>query len=249
MLFLNKLMPIFVLPIGLVFLLLAVAWWRKKKWPAVVAASLLYASSIPFVGDRLAGWLEARYPAVPLAEAPRGDAVIVLGGIFGPETGEGFLKNLSESGERLEAGIRLHEQGNAPWLVFTGGKIPWERRKEVEGELARREAVKRGVPADRIVVTREVGNTWDEARAVAELMKKHGWKRIILVTSAWHMPRSARLFRKAEVEFAAFPVDFRFDRTRPLTLLDFLPKAESLADTERALRECYGIAFYALTGR
>ena len=63
------------------------------------------------------------------------------------------------------------------------------------------------------------------------------------------MPRAARLFRKAGVDCLLFPVDFRFDRDRAVTALDFVPKAESWQMTKTALRECYGLAFYAVTGR
>ena len=246
MLFLNKLLPVFVLPLGLVILLVIFAVWRKKRWPAVVAIGLLYVSSLPFTGQRLIGWLESQYPAVPPAQVEPADAVVVLGGIFGPPAAPGLLPNFAESGERLEAGIVLAQAGKAPWLVFTGGRISWEGRIKVEGVDSRAQAITRGVPAEKIIVTREVGNTADEARAVADLMKERHWRRIILVTSGWHMPRSARLFQQAGVDCSIFPVDFRRDRTRRLTLLDFLPKADALQETETALRECYGNLFYRL---
>ena len=246
MLFLNKLLPVFVLPLGLVVLLLLFALWRKKRWPVVAAVLLLYVSSTPFVGDRLIGWLESRYPAVPVAQVASADAVVVLGGIFGPPVAPGLLPNFSESVERLEAGIILTQAGKASWLVFTGGRIPWEGRDRVEGEDSRAQAIQRGVSAEKILITREVGNTADEAQAVAALMKERGWRRIILVTTGWHMPRSARLFRRAGVDCIIFPVDFRRDRRRPLTLLDFLPKADALTNTETALREIYGNLFYRL---
>jgi uncharacterized SAM-binding protein YcdF (DUF218 family) len=118
------------------------------------------------------------------------------------------LANVGEAGERLEAGITLMQKKKAPWLVFTGGRIPWSNQPEVEGAISRRAAIARGIPDEQIIITREVGNTADEARAVAALMRERGWRKIILVTSAWHMPRAARLFRKAGVDFIPFPVDF-----------------------------------------
>ena len=244
MLFLNKLLPVFVLPLGLMLLLLIFALWRKKRWPVVAAILLLYLSSIPFTGQRLIGWLESRYPAVAPMQVEPADAVVVLGGIFGPQAAPGLLPNFAESGERLEAGIVLAQAGKASWLVFTGGRIPWEGRVKVEGEDSRAQAISRGVPAEKILITREVGNTADEARAVADLVRERHWRRIILVTSGWHMPRSARLFQRAGVDCIIFPVDFRRDRTRRVTLLDFLPKAEALNETETTLRELYGDLFY-----
>ncbi|MBL9215674.1 MAG: YdcF family protein [Opitutaceae bacterium] len=244
MLFLHKLLPVFVLPLGLVLLLLAIALWRGRRWPVAAALGLLYAASIPFTGDRLIGGLESRHAAVAWADAPAADAVVVLGGIFGPPAPPGFAGNVAEPGERLEAGIRLWAAGRAPLLVFTGGRIPGNGREVVEGELCREEAGRRGVPAAAMLVTAEVGNTADEARAVAALVRERGWKRVILVTTGWHMPRARLLFGRTGAEVVPFPVDFRRDRSRPLTALDFVPKADALANTETALREAYGWAFY-----
>jgi len=155
----------------------------------------------------------------------------------------------AKAGDRLEAGIVLWQKKKAPWLVFTGGRLPWADQAEVEGAVSMRASVARGVPAEQVVVTGEVGNTFDEAHAVQQLMRERGWKKIILVTSAWHMPRAARLLRKAGVDFVPFPVDFQIDPKGRLVLLDFLPRAEGLLRTETALREVYGILFYAIVKR
>jgi uncharacterized SAM-binding protein YcdF (DUF218 family) len=77
------------------------------------------------------------------------------------------------------------------------------------------------------------------------MMKAQGWQRIILVTTGWHMPRAALLFRKAGVDFIPFPVDFRSDRIRTIAAIDFVPKAEAWQMTETAIRECYGWMYYA----
>ncbi len=249
MIYLNKLLPVFVLPLGIVCLLLLFAVWRKKRWPVVTAVMILYTASTPFVGERLIGWLESRYPAVPVAEVEAADAVVVLGGILGPQAESGFMVNWSDPVERFEAGVALLQAGKAGRLVFTGARLPWEGRRNSEGDDLKQLAVARGVPADKILVTTEINNTAGEARAVAAMMREHHWHRVVLVTTGWHMPRAARLFRSAGVDFAAFPVDFRADHHYPVSLLSFLPKAEALDETETAMRECYGIAYYALTWR
>lgn len=249
MLLLNKILSFFFLPLGLVMLFLIGGMMKAKRWPIGVALIVLYFSSIPFVGDRLIGWLESRYPAIAVTQVEPADAIVVLGGIFGPPTADGMLPNFSESVERLEAGIILTQAGKAPWLIFTGGRLPWEGRTKLEGEDSKTQAVLRGVPAGQILITHEVGNTADEAQAVAELMHEHQWKRVILVTTGWHMPRAARLFKRAGVDCVIFPVDFRRNVQRPFGVLDFMPSAEALRNTETGLRECYGYAFYALTLR
>ncbi|MDI1250966.1 MAG: YdcF family protein [Lacunisphaera sp.] len=246
MLFFNKLLPVFVLPLGIVGLLLLFALWRKQRWPVVAALGVLYAASIPFTGNRLLGWLESRHPAVRIAEAGPADAVVVLGGILGPPAAAGFMPNWAESVERFDAGVTLVQAGRADRLVFTGARIAWEQRTTTEGAELKTLAVARGVAAEKILVTRDIDNTATEAAAVAGLMREHNWRRIILVTTGWHMPRSAYLFRKAGVDCVLFPVDFRFDRSRPLAAIDFVPKAEAWQVTETALREIYGNLFYRI---
>ena len=249
MLIFNKLLPIFVLPLGWVLALLLYGLIRKRRWPVIAAVSVLYVTSMPLVGEQMMRWLESGYAPLPLAEVEPADAIVSLSGFLGPQVAPGLLPNVSEAGERLEAGIELWQRHKAPWLVFTGGHLPWDENPETEGAHAARIAGARGVPAEQVVVTTEVGNTADEARAVASLMRERGWKKIILVTSAGHMRRAARQFRKAGVSFVPFPVDFQIERDMSFGLLGLLPQASGLRFTETALREWYGIAFYAVFGR
>ena len=156
------------------------------------------------------------------------------------------MPNWSDSVERFEAGVALIQAERASRLVFTGARRQWLERETTEGEQLRRLAIARGVAPEKILVTRFVDNTATEATAVADLMKADGQKRIILVTTSWHMPRAAYLFRKAGVDCQPFPVDFRLDRTRPMIPQDFVPSAGAWKDTETALRELYGYAFYRI---
>ena len=215
----------------------------------MLALATLYIFSMPFVGNLLVRCLEARYSPVQVERVQSADAIVALSGFLGPPASAGCLLNVSEAGERLEGAITLWQRGKAPWLVFTGARIPWEKDLEAEGEVAMRAAVARGVPAGQIIVTGPVGDTNDEARELAVVVLKREWKRIILVTSAAHMRRAALLFRRAHVQLIPFPVDYRIDPHRPHTLLDFLPNAEALQKSESAIRELYGTIYYSLTIR
>lgn len=243
MLFFNKFLPLFVLPIGWVTFLLLFALWKKQRWPILVALAVLWIGSMPCVGARLIGWVESKYPALPVATAGPADAIVVLGGIIGPRVEPGSVANLMETGERFEAGVALQQAGRAPHLVFTGAKMGWPDGK-TEGDELKRLALTRGVPTESVLVTDFVGNTADEARVVAGMMQARGWQKVILVTSAWHMPRAAYQFKRAGVECIIFPVDFRFDGTRTLSAIDFVPRGEAWMNTETALRELYGYWFY-----
>jgi uncharacterized SAM-binding protein YcdF (DUF218 family) len=190
--------------------------------------------------------METRYPPQAVAKVESADAVVVLGGILGPVAKAGFSPNWTDTVERFEAGVALVQAGKAGRLIFTGARFTDDKDSETEGGALRQLAIARGLPPDRIMVTKDITNTATEAAAVAELMRKHHWQRVILVTTGWHMPRSAYLFKKAGVDCILFPVDFRFDPARATTVIDFVPKAEAWQMTETALRELYGNAFYRL---
>ena len=246
MLILNKILPIVVLPLGLALLLLVTALVRKRWYLVVAAVALLYASSMPWVATHLSNWLEAEYPAIPIDQAEAADAIVMLGGVFGPPVAEGYVFNVGDTSERFEASIQLWQHKKARWLVFTGARLPWQTQQELEGNISARAAISRGIPAENIVVTPEVGNTADEAKAIAHLMTERGWRKVLLVTSAGHMPRAAILFRAASVNFAPFAVDYHDTPNHPLTLLDLLPNSGCLQASENTIREWYGSLFYRL---
>lgn len=246
MFFVTKLLTVLALPLGFSLFLLLGAVVFRRWWLAVVAGVILAVAGMPWVGTQLLRGLETRYPAVPVAKAGPADAIVVLGGMYGPPAPAGHVPNVGESIDRFEAGVLLQAAGVAPWLVFTGGRTPWDPRPGTEGDRSRVAAIQRGVPAERIVVTRAVVNTAEEAEAVAELGRERGWRRIVLVTTAWHLPRAAEVFRRAGVACQLFPVDFRTDPDAPVTLLDFVPSGAGLERTEMALRERYGHVVYGV---
>lgn len=242
MLFLNKLLPVFVLPIGIVTILVVLAGLKKWRWLSFVAAGLLLLSSLNVVANQFLRPLENAYPSRSVGTAPEADAVLVLGGFMSTTKEVGLVQEWSDAVERFDAGVALVKADKAPLLLFTGSP------RASEGAAARREAILRGVPAERIEAIGDVGNTADEADQLRRFAKARGIKRVILVTSAWHMPRAMQLCRKAGVELVAFPVDYRALPNTFLPYTDYIPSAGGLAKTEMAMRECYGIAFYSVFG-
>ena len=250
MLFFHKLLPVFFLPTGLVCLLLFFALFAKKSRAGLIAAALalLYFASTDFVASAIAGRLENRYPPQSIAGCGPADAVIVLGGIVGGNRPGLDFPSWSGSVNRFMVGVALMRAGKAGNLVFSRASIPSMGLNATEGDILETQAIAAGVPPEKIVLTPPVRDTADEARAAADLCRGHGWKHVVLVTSAWHMPRAAWLFQRAGVSFTPFPVDFQTDPLRRLTLLNFLPNARSLEMTEWALREDYGLVYYVVFG-
>ena len=179
-----------------------------------------------------------------IASIEQADAIVVLSGML--EINEVGDSTYIEWGDpdRFFGGIALFKAVKAKKLVFTGGKMPWDNAKKTEGEVLKEYAISNGIPSEKIFVTKEVENTADESVAVKELISPS--KRIILVTSAYHMYRARRVFEKQGLIVIPYRVDFKSLTTDSLTFMDYLPNAESLAKTELGLRELMGRLYYWL---
>ena len=249
MLYLAKILPVFVLPVGFAIILLIASIVFRKRTPTVVALVLLWFSSTPLVGDAVMRVAEGWQVRRPVADAPAADAVVVLSGMLSGAPGKAAVDEWTDGVDRFEAGVELVKAGKAPVLIFTGGWLPWRPNARPEGEVLRERAAALGVPRDRILVTAIVRNTAEEASAVAQLLRGQGQapgpRSIVLVTSAYHMRRSRLLFTRAGLSVTPFPVDFQASAS-PLSFIGLLPQAESIRNTELAVRELYGYLYYTL---
>jgi uncharacterized SAM-binding protein YcdF (DUF218 family) len=139
--------------------------------------------------------------------------------------------------------MELVKANKAPLIVFTMGKLPWKTGPP-ESDLLYSTAIQMGVESSRILITDEVETTEDEAIEVSKLLSAKG-RRIILVTSAYHMPRALINFRNKGLEVQAYPVDFKLGEYK-LTPMDFIPNPGSLATTEKCIKELMGRVYYSL---
>jgi len=147
---------------------------------------------------------------------------------------------------RFFGGVALFKEGKAQKLVFTGGKMPWDKAKKTEGEVLKEYAISSGIPTEKMFVTKDVDNTADEAVAVKELISPS--KRIILVTSAYHMSRARKHFEKQGFLIISYKVDFKTSQNKGVGIIDFLPSLDNLGETETAIREIIGGLLYLVKG-
>lgn len=247
---LSKLLPLLVMPLGLSLVLLAVAWFRRRRWPLPLAFGLLWLFSLPVVEQGLWRVLEHPWRRLPARQAPSAGAIVVLSGGF-RHPSEGPVGTLEwRDPDRFQAGLELFRARRAPRLVFTGGPVflGATNRSDLpsEGELYRRDALARGLPPRALTVTGRVLNTAEEARALAVLLPRGS--SVLLVTSAFHMPRARRLLERQGLRVLPWPVDFQArgswagDRLRDPWA--YLPDAEALEGSSRALRESLGRLLY-----
>ena len=87
MIYLHKILPLFVSPIALVIYILIASLFIQRLWPRILAIVLLLIFCNPIIGNFAIGYLEKDYPAIALEDVPNVDAVVVLGGMMRTDGG------------------------------------------------------------------------------------------------------------------------------------------------------------------
>ena len=244
MIYLHKILPVFLSPIFIVLVLSVIGLVTRRRALVIASVCLLYLASMPIVSEALFKRVELTAERVSPNEVPEADAIIALSAGMGwVKTKTGFVERWPTP-SRFLGGFDLFMAGKAPLLVFTGGKMPWQGGDETEGEVLKRYAQLMQVPADKILVTDKAENTEQEALGAQRLLQPDS-KRIILVTSAFHMERAKKIFESLDFSVSPFPVDSRVEGDA-LTLMSFLPDPRALYKTHTALHEMLGRLYYQL---
>jgi uncharacterized SAM-binding protein YcdF (DUF218 family) len=254
-LFLTKLLPILVYPVGatvwltLLGTVLMLLGYRKTGGSiAVFAALLLWACSTPIVAEHVAGALERQYPARSMAETATADVAIVLGGGVRPPTPPRLDADLADAGDRVVHAARLYRAGKVKRILITGGNIPWIPGTKPEAISIREFLVEFGVPDAAISVASASRNTHENALEIKGLMTAVPFESALLVTSAFHMPRALATFQKLGIPVTDSSTDVRVIDKVERPIFDWLPDSQYLDLTTMAVKEWVGYAVYALRG-
>lgn len=244
MIYLHKLLPLLVSPLGLVTTLLLLNLWLKKRVLTVLALLVLLVSSLEYTARWVWSGLEADYPYREVSTLQQHDAVIVLSGMLRNFSDQGQRYEQWEDADRFFAGLEILRAGKAQKIIFTGGKMPWSQARP-EGEVLREAAIAMGVADTQILLAGEAANTADEAAAVARLMREHGIRSAILVTSSFHMPRARLLFERAGISLEPYATDYKY-ANREFEWLELIPSGDGFKDNSEGLREYIGRWYYRL---
>ena len=152
--------------------------------------------------------------------------------------------------DRFLAGIDLFKAKKSNRLIFTGGLNPLNPVLPPEGDIYVKEAISMGINKNNLFTTYSVTNTVQEAKAVKQILNKEiisSQKKVILVTSAFHMKRAKKVFEREGITVLPYPVDFMSNQSFLSSLrnpLKWLPNASSLSRNSSAIREIIGRIIY-----
>jgi len=258
--FLSKLLPNFVYPLGLVciFIILALILYRKPAWQRLVlllALVVLWLGSTRWIALGMVRSLEWRY--LPMTQMPSADAIVLLGG--GTESAEYPRQTveLNSSGDRVLYAAWLYKQAKAPHILLSGGLIDWLDTGSTPAEDMAVILDMMGVPKEALWLESTSRNTYENAVNSRKFLNEKGINRIILVTSALHMPRSVDLFKHQGFDVIPAPTDYSVtqaawqrltDPNLATQLLNLMPNIDNLSSVTRALKEYLGMLVYRLRG-
>jgi uncharacterized SAM-binding protein YcdF (DUF218 family) len=240
-LFLAKLLPLFVYPLGAAMLVSILAFAlsftnRRRIGQGLLGLALLilWIAATPICANWLNWQLESELAPVSVDALPQSDAMILLGGI-GPA-------------DRIVETLRIYRAGKAPLIVISGGNQPWRAHAVPEAELISDVLVGLGMPISALILETESRNTRENAVNTAAIFKAHGWRTGLLVTSGAHMPRALAAFQKMGISLVPAVTNIYAGPPQFATLLDLLPDANALAHTTSAIKEMIGHGVYRFRG-
>lgn len=251
----SKIIGLLTQPALWVVAILIIALWCKTCRPAtrrslMVTALLVLLGvglvPLPDIGIRA---LEQQYPEISPQEDLSGYyGVVVLGGAMesGHVSQHRQLPLLNGAAERMTAAVALARSQPQLQIVFTGGEGQLFGSGPSEAERAQKFFSSMGLAPGRVILESQSRNTHDNAVLTAQLPGMDPGRRWLLLTSAWHMPRSMASFRKAGWNVTAYPVDFRTGPTTPWTDYD---TTRGIERWDLLLHEGIGLLAYRLSGR
>lgn len=244
--YLHKILPVLASPIFISIALIVFGLIMKRARFTGFAIVFLWVCSMPVTGNYLMSVLDGKQlRGLPQDVTKNADAVVVLSGYIKTINGKDGLMLEWIDPDRFFGGLEVWRESNADKIILTRAKLPWTKNNPDHGTYLRAHAILNGVPEDNILVTRSVENTAQEAKAVKELMGAIDSPSIILVTSAFHMPRAARVFEGEGFAVTKYPVDFKAG-IESITIMSFLPDAGALFQTSLFSREMLGRLYYWL---
>jgi len=233
---------------GLLALLLA---WRGQRRAGVTLAVLclvgLWLASTPWVAWALAKPLELRHPPVPAQASPAADALLVLGGAMqSAQPPEQPHLGFGSAAERVWHAAALYRAGKARWVLLSGGSQPGQVKLAPEAEAMAEVLRALGVPASAMRLEGGSRNTRENAVLSVPLVRQVGARRVLVVTSALHMPRALETLQMAfagsGVTFLPAATDAEALGNVPDPWAGWWPEARSLEWSSRSIKEHLGLA-------
>ena len=249
----SQFLSFLAMPLTLILLvLLAAAIFSPKSkgkkilWTGIL---LLLLFSNPFLSNlALLAW---EPPYKSFDEIPPTEIGVVLTGVTNINKTASDRTFFGKGADRITQALQLYRMGKIKKILITGGQGLNPTNAYAEAELLKRFLIMTGMPETDILTEEKSVNTRENAVFTKEFLGKNGIstdQEFILITSAFHMPRSEKCFAKVGLKTIPFPVDYySHDIKYDLPTLLY-PRAEALNNWQILFKEFLGLLMYRVMG-
>ena len=253
--YVSKLIALFLYPLNLTLVLILLAGLffllRRKKLAlsfACIAVCVLWISASPALSNHLIKSLESQHRPFKASEAPNADAILILGGAVAlPSTPRVDLE-LVGSSDRVRYAGQLYKQNKAKKIVIAGGNVFPQQSVRGEAYYIAQLLMEWGVPEEDILFEENSRNTYENAFYIKPLLSSNNLSKVLLVTSATHMPRAFAVFNAQNIDVIAAPTDIIMADENMPDFFDWIPNAGALSNTTAAIKEYMGWYYYRVRG-
>jgi uncharacterized SAM-binding protein YcdF (DUF218 family) len=249
---LSKILPQLVYPFNLSLWLLLVAGLLvilRRRFAATL--SLFLAIVVLMIASSPLSLIlyrqhERNYLPVPIAQSPIVGAIVVLGGDIGlPLTPR---INSEIGGNRALHAFRLFTANRSKLIIISGGNVFPQNGIEPEAYYTSELLKEWGIPSEAILIEGRSRNTYENAIETKKLLQARQIDKILLVTSAFHMPRALATFRTAEINAIPSPSSYSIVNYSRPRILEWIPSLGNLGRMQAVIHEKLGILVYKYRG-
>jgi len=245
---LLKILTALLTPLGLALVLAMLGLALKQRGLVVIALLWLWLWSTPWAAIRLGNTLEQQHPILSPAQLPTADVILVLGGASAAPVPPWLPEpNLLAAADRYLFAAKLWQAGKAPALLFSGGS---GKGLKPEADTALDLFTQLGVPAAAVLREGNSRTTRENVRFSLPLLRARKAQRVLVVSSAWHLPRALLNLRNAapEIEWIAASCDPNEFAEDSFAGSRWLPNTEALNYSRMMFKEWLGIAWARVGG-
>lgn len=245
--FLSKVFFYIVMPLTWILALLFYALFTKKenrrKRALITVTVLLLFFTNPFIVNE--AWLLWEHPPTPYAQLRKYDAAIILTGITNKDKTPEDRVYTNKGADRVLQPLRLFKEGFVKKIIISGGSGSLSHEETSESADLKTILVCSGIPERDILLEQKSRNTHENAVFTRILLNQHPeFKRLLLVTSAFHIRRADGCFKKEGIKADVFSADF-YTTNRSFSLDDLIvPQEQCLYLWQKLFHEVLGYIVY-----
>ena len=251
--YLSQFLSFLAMPLTIILILLISGFWlRKKKYGKKLMLSgiiLMLFFSNQFLANLAMNTWEPDFKSFDTL--PQYEVGIVLTGVTNLNKTVFDRVFFSRGADRATHTVQLYKLGKIKKILITGGQGLDPTNPNTEADLLKNFMVMTGVPDQDIMVETAAKNTRENAAFSKEILLQNGYnidQKFLLITSAFHMPRSKGCFDKVGLQTDTFPVDYYSEDIRFSIPLLLQPDPYSIFMWHKLFKEWIGITVYWLVG-